>query len=149
MRKRLLIQKKKKSSLLMAKGEKLIVKKENFGPNNLIVKIKDPATGKPVGVTHLVIEENKAEIVDLIVAEKFRRTGLGEFLLSKAITEAAEKGVNEISLWVSSKEADREAALNLYRKMGFKPTRVDQNRLVLKNPKPKHKKIKKRLNYES
>jgi ribosomal protein S18 acetylase RimI-like enzyme len=55
-------------------------------------------------------------IEDVIVDEKFRRRGIAEALLKKAIDAAREAGAANVSL---SANASREAANQLYQKLGF------------------------------
>ena len=55
-------------------------------------------------------------VEDVIVDEKFRRKGIAEALLKKAIAIAREAGAGNVSL---SANASRPAANQLYQKLGF------------------------------
>lgn len=55
-------------------------------------------------------------VEDVIVDEKFRRNGIAEALLKKAIEVAREAGAGNVSL---SANGSRDAANELYHKLGF------------------------------
>ena len=55
-------------------------------------------------------------VEDVIVDENFRRKGIAEALLKEAIDRAREAGAGNVSL---SANAAREAAHQLYQKLGF------------------------------
>lgn len=56
------------------------------------------------------------EIQEMIVAEKFRSTGIGKILLNELIKEVKTKGINQIEVTSSKK---REAAHKFYMREGF------------------------------
>ncbi len=59
----------------------------------------------------------EAHILDLAVDERLRRTGIGEMILRAALDKMYDNLVYEVYLEVRK---SNEAALSLYRKLGFK-----------------------------
>jgi len=68
-------------------------------------------------------------VEDVVVDENFRRLGIAEGLLSRAIELAREAGANSVSLTSSP---HRQAANLLYRKMGFQLRETNAYFLLLK-----------------
>ena len=65
------------------------------------------------------LDGDTVELKALYLDQKFRGKGLGRQLLEKAVTEARRLGYKSIVL---DSMSQYEAALRLYRKMGFKDT---------------------------
>lgn len=63
----------------------------------------------------------EAEVEDICVSSSMRMRGIGEKILQHMISAAREKGAENIYLEVRSKN---EAAIGLYRKMGFQDSYV-------------------------
>ena len=79
------------------------------GKNNPIAGILTLAIYRvPTGIRSIV--------EDVIVDEKFRRLGIAEALLKKAVEIARDSGAGNVSL---SANPAREAAHQLYQKLGF------------------------------
>jgi phosphinothricin acetyltransferase len=81
------------------------------------------ANGKIVGIasmcTYQVISGNKGWIEDVVVHTGTRGKGIGRSLIEKLIGVAKEKNVSEMLLFT---EDHRIPAINLYSKLGFKPS---------------------------
>jgi len=94
--------------------------REGYDPSIWVVGFKDD---EAVGfVIPRLWEKGKwtdtdtGDILEIGVMPKHRRRGYGEILLRKGIASLAEKGAEEVVLWV---DATNEPALNLYKKVGF------------------------------
>ena len=66
---------------------------------------------------------------NFLVEEDYRRLGLGTKMLKKAISVARKRKVDSIELVVNK---DNKAAKKLYEKVGFKKTKKDYYRLILR-----------------
>lgn len=73
--------------------------------------------GAVVGYSILSVAAGEAHILNLCVDPKFRQLGYGEQLLDEVLKRAAHAEVREIFLEV---RPSNEAALELYRKKGFR-----------------------------
>jgi len=76
----------------------------------------DRESGKIAGYGTLMNVADEGDIMNLAVRKDFRRHGLGELLLRRLMERGKEKGAVDFSLEVRS---SNEAAVPLYRKMGF------------------------------
>lgn len=101
---------------------------EGYDPSMWLAAYKD---NEPLGVIVPRVWEkgkwtkiNTADILAIGVIPKHRRKGYGTNLLRKAIASLADKDVEEILLWVDSRNIP---AINLYEKVGF---RIWQRRYV-------------------
>jgi ribosomal protein S18 acetylase RimI-like enzyme len=77
--------------------------------------------GNIVGSGQLVPWGQNAEIANLVVAPEFRRRGIGRALLTALIDAARERGYRMVEIGA---ETDNEAALSLYRRLGFVDSRT-------------------------
>ena len=68
------------------------------------------------GVVWFSIVQNEAEIIDIRVDNRYRRTGIGESLLTQAFEKLRVSSIRSIFLEVRSSNA---GALALYEKLGF------------------------------
>ena len=68
------------------------------------------------GVVWFSVVESEAEIIDIRVGERFRRTGIGESLLTQSFEKLRLSKIRSVFLEVRSGNA---AALALYEKLGF------------------------------
>ena len=66
---------------------------------------------------------------NFLVEEDYRRLGLGTKMLKKAIGAARKRKVDSIELVVNK---NNKAAKKLYEKVGFKKTKKDYYRLILR-----------------
>lgn len=64
---------------------------------------------------------DKAEIVNIEIAEKYRKHGYGSYLMSQLITYCKEKKVINITLEVNK---FNDKAINLYKKFDFKEVAI-------------------------
>jgi len=76
----------------------------------------DPICGMLTLAIYHVPTGVRSIVEDVIVDENFRRKGIAEALLKEAIDRAREAGAGNVSL---SANAAREAAHQLYQKLGF------------------------------
>ena len=75
---------------------------------------------KPIGTCTLMKHDDHTfELSKMCVSPRYQGLGIGEELLDKVITFAQEKGAHIITLQTNSVLT---AAMNLYRKKGFKET---------------------------
>ena len=74
-----------------------------------------------LGAGHVGRYGRKAEIADVIIAESFRRQGLGTWLVQSLIQIAQEKNWLPLEIGVY---ADNLPALFLYRRLGFLPKKT-------------------------
>ncbi|MBP5491303.1 MAG: ribosomal protein S18-alanine N-acetyltransferase [Clostridiales bacterium] len=81
-----------------------------------LVTAKEKETGELVGYYALQYVLDEAEIAIVAVAAKFRRMGIGRQLIEDIIAFCKSKDVSTIHLEVRS---ENEAAIHLYRAMGF------------------------------
>ena len=68
------------------------------------------------GVVWFSVVEGEAEIIDIRVGERFRRTGIGESLLTQSFEKLRLSKIRSVFLEVSFSNT---AALALYEKLGF------------------------------
>ena len=68
------------------------------------------------GVVWFSVVQDEAEIIDIRVGEAFRRTGIGESLLTQSFEKLRLSKIRSVFLEVRSGNA---AALALYEKLGF------------------------------
>ena len=73
-------------------------------------------TDEIVGFIVYSIIYDRAEIVDMIIAEKKRKQGYGYCLLNYCIEKIKNKNCNNITLEVNT---NNTPAINLYKKLGF------------------------------
>lgn len=74
-------------------------------------------------VTYSIIYE-RAEIIDIIIDEKYRKTGCGAALIKCIIDECLIKNVYNITLEVNE---DNSNAIKFYEKLGFNKVAVRRN----------------------
>ena len=77
------------------------------------------AISGPQGIQAVVwfsVVQNEAEIIDIRVGEAFRRTGIGESLLTQSFEKLCLSKIRSVFLEVRSSNT---AALALYAKLGF------------------------------
>ncbi len=79
------------------------------------------AAGHLAGLIVCRCAVDEAEIITLAVANESRRRGIARALWERALGELAEKGVARVFLEVA---ANNEAALGLYRTLGFEEVGV-------------------------
>jgi ribosomal protein S18 acetylase RimI-like enzyme len=86
--------------------------------NNIVTVVLDD--GHIVGMITLVIIHqvtgNKGYLEDLVIDEKYRGKGLGEKLVTEAISIARKSNIESVEL---KSETHRIAANKLYQKLGF------------------------------
>jgi ribosomal protein S18 acetylase RimI-like enzyme len=87
---------------------------------DLFIALSDDGTivGMSTLVTFRIPTGLRAWVEDVVVDESARRTGVGEVLTQAMIDRAREKGCVTVDL---TSRPSREAANNLYVKMGFVP----------------------------
>ena len=68
------------------------------------------------GVVWFSVVQDEAEIIDIRVVERFRRTGIGESLLTQSFEKLRLSKIRSVFLEVRSSNT---AALALYEKLGF------------------------------
>ncbi|MBR5975465.1 MAG: ribosomal protein S18-alanine N-acetyltransferase [Clostridiales bacterium] len=81
-----------------------------------LVCAREEKTGELVGYYALQYVLDEAEIAIIAVKRKYRRQGLGRYLLDRIVEWAKEKEITKIHLEVRS---ENEAAAHLYRTYGF------------------------------
>ena len=81
-----------------------------------LVCAREKETGELVGYYALQYVLDEAEIAIIAVKRKFRRQGLGRYLLDEIRAWAGDRGITKIHLEVRS---ENEAAVHLYRSYGF------------------------------
>ncbi len=74
-----------------------------------------------VGFIWVSIIEPEAEILEIVIAPEFQGVGLGKKLLRYTLAALEENGINKYFLEV---RASNEAAIGLYRSMGFEKVGV-------------------------
>lgn len=110
------------------------LREQNLGKRSTFIALLE---GMPVGAVHLIYrslypgfyENNIPEINDLIVAEPFRRMGVGTKLIQTCEASAMEQGYSSIGLGVGLYK-DYGSAQRLYPAMGYIP---DGKGLMYKN----------------
>lgn len=65
--------------------------------------------------------ETYGHVLDLAVADEYRREGIGEELLHRALNYLRERGIDRVKLEV---RVGNDPAMNLYEKVGFERDRV-------------------------
>ena len=106
------------SSPWTAKSLELLLRDGNFG----LVAVEGEQVVGYVGV--LAIPPDEFEITNVAVHPDFRRRGIGEALMGALSEKARAESRARISLEV---RASNEAALALYRKLGFTPCGLRKN----------------------
>jgi ribosomal protein S18 acetylase RimI-like enzyme len=84
-----------------------------------------------IGVVSLVLDtktkiRHRGHIFAMYVTQNIRRTGAGKALISRAISQAKENGIEQLYLTVT---ASNEPAKKLYQSFGFKVFGIDKNAL--------------------
>lgn len=74
-------------------------------------------------LTYSIIYE-RSEIVDIIINPSYRKKGLGYSLLNYAINDIIKNNCDNITLEVN---CENSAAINLYKKQGFKIETIRKN----------------------
>ena len=74
-------------------------------------------------ITYSVIYD-RAEIIDIIITEEERKKGYASMLVNAVINEALSKDLENITLEVN---CNNEAAINLYKKLGFEVASIRKN----------------------
>lgn len=99
--------------------EELAILLNTEGATQLIARYPDESS-EIAGILTLAIYRVptglRSIVEDVVVDEKYRRLGIGEALLRRAIELAREEGANGVSL---TSNPQREAANQLYLSMGF------------------------------
>ena len=88
--------------------------KDNFAARCFVAETEDR---KVIGMIVSWIILDELHIATIAVHPDFRRQGIGELILTKALQDGREAGTRHALLEV---RAGNEAAQNLYRKFGFK-----------------------------
>ena len=86
-----------------------------------VLMLRD-GSGRLVGYDWLKVDEGDGEIYVLGVDPALSGRGLGRILLSAGLGRLAERGCTEAGLYV---EADNDAAVHLYRSLGFADDTID------------------------
>ncbi len=73
-------------------------------------------------VYHIVIDE--AEILNIVIDEKFKKKGYGTYLLKNTIEDLHNKNIKTVFLEVGEKNI---AAISLYKNWGFKKYNIREN----------------------
>ena len=92
----------------------------DYGPvikNASVCAVND---GNPIAMIAVTDMGDKAFLADLSVSQNYRRKGLGRFLITRAMKEAALLRKKEMSLWVSEENL---GAFALYKQLGFSELR--------------------------
>ena len=85
--------------------------------------------GRVCGFAVIYIMGSDAELMDIAVHPDFRRKGIGEALMDKAVSLCEEEGAERLLLEV---RVSNENAINLYRKKGFE--KVGERKDYYSNP---------------
>ncbi len=88
--------------------------KDNFAARCFVAELEDR---KVIGMIVSWIILDELHIATIAVHPDYRRQGIGELILTKALQDGREAGTRHALLEV---RAGNEAAQNLYRKFGFK-----------------------------
>lgn len=73
-------------------------------------------------IYHIIIDE--AEILNIVIDNKFKRQNLGKYLLEQTINDISKKNIKTIFLEVGEKNTP---AINLYLKFGFQQYNIRNN----------------------
>ena len=73
-------------------------------------------------IYHIILDE--AEILNIVIDNKFKRQSLGKYLLEQTINDISNKNIKTIFLEVGEKNVP---AINLYLKFGFKQYNIRNN----------------------
>lgn len=76
----------------------------------------------------MISELSFGYVYDVFVEEEFRGKGVGKLLLEKAEDYCRKSGYSRIALSVS---ATNNTAINLYRRTGYQPERIDMAKEIL------------------
>jgi mycothiol synthase len=95
------------------------MEEEWFDPAGFLVAEQD---GRIVGVHWTKVEERTGEVYVIGVGPSAQGGGLGKALLVAGLSHLAERGVDEVELYV---EGDNTAAIGLYESYGFSHADVD------------------------
>src|SRR5438552_15161476 len=94
-----------------------------FRGENVIYAVRDEV-GRVVGFCWIVLYDPgtglEGEVAELYVAEGHRGRGIGEMLVRQAVRLFAEHRVTLADVWT---RPDNDAAVKLYRSVGFEPNR--------------------------
>lgn len=98
--------------------------------SSTLLAARHPGMGDPIaGILSLAVYRVptgiRSIVEDVVVDEKFRRLGIAEALLKKAIETARQAGAGNVSL---SSNPRRQEAIALYQKLGF--TRRDTTAFI-------------------
>jgi ribosomal protein S18 acetylase RimI-like enzyme len=88
----------------------------DYGPvikNASVCAVND---GNPIAMIAVTDMGDKAFLADLSVSQNYRRRGLAQFLITRAMKEAAQLRKKEMTLWVSEENL---GAFALYKRLGF------------------------------
>lgn len=103
----------------------------NSRANKLIVA-KDKESGKIVGmitlITYRIPFVKKGILEDFVVDPDFRGRGIGKFLITEAIDTARKEAVSYVDL---TSLPEKEAANNLYQRLGFEKRDTNVYRVIL------------------
>ncbi|NLG84512.1 MAG: GNAT family N-acetyltransferase [Firmicutes bacterium] len=95
------------------------LRRKSLGGALLVEIARDPATGRDVGYCVSSLDaEGQGEIESIFVEEAYRRRGLGDGFLHRALTWLAEKGARDVKIVVA---CGNEEALGFYARYGFYP----------------------------
>jgi acetyltransferase len=91
----------------------------------LVAEVKDGDKRVQIGVGRVIVEprENRGEFA-VVIADKYQEKGLGTKILDMLIGVAEEKGLESIYGIILAENTEMIA---ICEKMGFKPTRQDEN----------------------
>ncbi|MBH0161526.1 MULTISPECIES: GNAT family N-acetyltransferase [Fictibacillus] len=94
-----------------------------FTEGQYLYKIKDSKTNEKVGILWygLIPEINQAYVYHIFIDELYRRKGYGKGTLEKLQSMLKQSGIDSIGLSVFG---ENEAAYQLYKKLGYKNTRI-------------------------
>ena len=83
---------------------------------NLVARLKSLSDKRVVAYIVYWIAADEMQILDLAVDERFRRQGVGRFLIKSALKRANDNGAIHAFLEVRE---ENKAAISLYRTLGF------------------------------
>lgn len=81
-------------------------------------------SGKTAGYCGFLQVLDEADITNVAVQESYRRLGVAGMLLSRLLEEGIKRGVSAFTLEVRE---SNQAAINLYRKLGFEQAGIRKN----------------------
>lgn len=73
-------------------------------------------------IYHIVLDE--AEILNIVIDNKFKRQSLGKYILEQTLTDISQQNIKTIFLEVGEKNIP---AINLYLKFGFQQYNIRNN----------------------